>query len=378
MVEEPVGGKVVNIEQMLSLSVVLLRLVVILLATIGTLIISKLILNRWLWPAVKNTKTKYADKMFFLLEIILLSFIILQCTQAVVRLFSKSFSSYAGLVDNFFFFVYWSIGAFIILRLISIASDWYLSRVPPRDLEEIDHRAVRYIQYTSQLIFGFLALIILLEHFGITTAALNQSLTALGIGGIIVGLAAQNTLADIIAGIAISIDSPFKIGDRILIEKLGTWGDVIEISWRSTRILTRDNRQVAIPNSVIGKELITNYSMPDRIFRVETFVVVSYGPDIEYVQNLILESLAHEEWIMHDKPIQALLSEFTEFGVKFKVRCWIENFVETRISEDRLNKAIYKVLINAGIAVPSSHTIIHFADQENDSTISRQVNDLQN
>jgi small-conductance mechanosensitive channel len=86
--------------------------------------------------------------------------------------------------------------------------------------------------------------------------------------------------------------------------------------------------------------------MPYMMFRVETFIVVSYDPDIEYVRNLILESLAHEEWIMHDKPIQVLLSEFTEFGAKLKVRCWIENFVETRISEDKLNTAIYKVLIN--------------------------------
>jgi len=133
-----------------------------------------------------------------------------------------------------------------------------------------------------------------------------------------------------------------------------------------------------IPNSVIGKELITNYSMPDRIFRVETFVIISYGPDIEYVRNLILEALSHEDWIMQDKPIQALLFDFTEFGVKFKVRCWIENFVETRISEDRLNTAIYKTLTNAGITVPSLHTIIHFTDQENRVTVYKEDNDFRN
>jgi len=81
---------------------------------------------------------------------------------------------------------------------------------------------------------------------------------------------------------------------------------------------------------------------------------------------------------MHDKPIQALLFDFTEFGVKFKVRCWIENFVESRVSEDRLNTAIYKAMTNAGIAVPSLHNIIHFADQENESIISRQSNDFKN
>jgi MscS family membrane protein len=361
---------------MQSFGIIFFWLVIILLVTMGTLVISRLILKQWLWPAIKKTKTKSADRIFSLFQSILLNLILLLGTQAAVRLFIKSFGSYTELINNFFFLLYWCIAAYIILSLISIASDWYLSRVPVRDLEEIDHKAIRSIQYLSQLIFGFLAVIILLERFGITMASFHQSLTALGIGGIIIGLAAQNTLADLIAGIAISIDRSFKAGDRILIEKLNTWGDVIEISWRSTRILTRDNRLVAIPNSVIGKELITNYSLPDRIFRVETFVIISYGPDIEYVRNLILEALAHEDWIMQDKPIQALLCDFTEFGVKFKVRCWIENFVETRISEDRLNTAIYKTLRNKGIAVPSLHTIIHFTDQKNEGKVSKEDNDF--
>ncbi len=90
------------------------------------------------------------------------------------------------------------------------------------------------------------------------------------------------------------------------------------------------------------------------------------------MRKLIIEALGSEVWIMHDKPIQALISHFTEFGVEFKVRCWIENFVDTRISEDRLNTAIYKALINANIAVPSLHTIIHFAYEDNESAILEQ------
>ncbi len=366
----------VNIELILSFGVVLLKLIVVLLVTICTMIISRLILKRWLCPTIK--KTKAADKIFRLVENSLLNLIILLGLQAAVGLFSEYFSGYAWLINDFFFVLYVSIVAYIALNLISIAGDWCLSRVPSTDMEEIDHRAVRYVQYISQLVFGFLAITIILEHFRVTQVSFRESVTALGIGGIIIGLAAQNTLADFISGVAISIDRPFKIGDRILIEKLNTWGDVIEISWRSTRILTRDNRQVAIPNSVVGKELITNYSMPNRIFRVETLVTISYGPDIEYVRNLIFEALAHEDWIMHDKPIQALLFDFTEFGVKFKVRCWIENYVETRISEDRLNTAIYKALINAGVPVPSLHTIIHFTDQENKATVSKEDNDFRN
>ncbi|AAM06020.1 TPA: mechanosensitive ion channel [Methanosarcina acetivorans] len=139
----------------------------------------------------------------------------------------------------------------------------------------------------------------LFEHFGITGTALTASLTVPDIGGIVIGFAAQAALADIITGIVLLIDRPFRIGDRIRIEKLDTRGDVIEIGWRSTHILTRDNRLVVIPNSIIGVDLVTNYSIPCRMFRVEIDVAVSYGPDIEYVRNLIIEAMKQESWIMH-------------------------------------------------------------------------------
>ena len=296
--------------------------------------------------------------------------------QAIVRLFSKSIDPYLKLVDGLFFVLYWSIGVYIIFRLISITSNWYLSKVPLRDREKIDQRVIRSIQYIFLLVFSFLAIIILLNHFGITGTALTASLTALGLSGIIVGLAAQTTLADIITGIVLLIDRPFRIGDRIRIEKLDTWGDVIDIGWRSTRILTRDNRLVTIPNSIIGTDMITNYSMPDRMFRVETDVIISYGPDIEYVRNLIIEAMKNEKWVMQENPVQVLLLEFTESGIKFKARCWIENFVETRISEDKLNTVIYKALINANIAMPSSDIVVHFANQETELKASKQSENL--
>ncbi|KKH48194.1 hypothetical protein EO93_10335 [Methanosarcina sp. 1.H.A.2.2] len=363
--------KMVEIEQMLPLGGILLKLAVILGLTIGAIIVSRLILKHLVWSAIKKTKTKADDRILRLLENLLVLYIILRGMQAIVRLVGESVGLYTGFADDLFFLLYWCIGVYIIFRLISIASNWYISRVPLRDREEIDQRVVRSIQYIFLLVFSFLAIIVLLGHFGITGAAFTASLTALGIGGVIVGLAAQTTLADIITGIMLLIDRPFRIGDRIQIEKLDTWGDVIEIGWRSTRILTRDNRLVVIPNSVIGLDMITNYSIPGKMFRVETDVVVSYGPDIEYVRNLIIEAMKHEDWIMHEQPVQALLLRFTGSGVEFKARCWIENYVETRVSEDKLNTAIYKALINANILMPSSDIIVHISDQENELKISR-------
>ncbi|WP_440955269.1 mechanosensitive ion channel family protein [Methanosarcina sp. Mfa9] len=353
-----------DIEDVLPFSGIFLKLVVILGLTFAAIIVSRYILKRWFWPIVKKTETKADDRILHLFESLLLFFIILQGMQAVIELFRESIRPYIEFMDDIFFLLYWSIGVYVVFRFISIIANWYLSRVPLRDREEIDQRVVRAVKYMLMLIFAVLALSVLLQHFNVSKAALTASLTAIGIGGIIVGLAAQSALTDIITGMVIIIDRPFRIGDRIRIEKLDTWGDVIEIGWRSTRILTRDHRLIAIPNSIIGTDLITNYSIPDKMYRVDTEVVVSYGPDIEYVRNLIIEALKREDWIMHDKPIEALLVEFTDSGVKFKARCWIENYVETRVSEDKLNTAIYKALINANIAMPSSDIIIHYAERQ--------------
>nr|WP_256623323.1 mechanosensitive ion channel family protein [Methanolobus chelungpuianus] len=141
-----------------------------------------------------------------------------------------------------------------------------------------------------------------------------------GVGNIIVGLAAQTTLINIILGGALLIDRRFCIGGRIRAEQLDMWGGAIEIGWRSTRILIVDNHLVAIPNSISGTGPVINYSIPEKIFRIGTDMVVSYGPDIDYIKGLIKDALGSETWVMHERPVQVLLLQFTDHGVKLNVR----------------------------------------------------------
>ena len=79
-------------------------------------------------------------------------------------------------------------------------------------------------------------------------------------------------MSDAINGFLILMDEPFRIGDRIEIRDLDTWGDVVDIGLRTTRILTLDNRMVILPNSKIGKSQIVNYSFPDPKYRVQTTI----------------------------------------------------------------------------------------------------------
>jgi small-conductance mechanosensitive channel len=148
------------------------------------------------------------------------------------------------------------------------------------------------------------------------------------------------------------LDRPFSIGDRVAITDIDTWGDVTEIGLRSTRILTRDNRMVTVPNSVIGKGLVVNYSDPSTVYRVQTHVGVEYGADLEEARKVMIEAITAEEWVMKERPVEALMLEFGDSALVFRVRCWIEHYIETRRVLDKMNTALYQALDKAGIIIP--------------------------
>jgi small-conductance mechanosensitive channel len=118
------------------------------------------------------------------------------------------------------------------------------------------------------------------------------------------------------------------------------------------RVRTRDNRMVVVPNSIIGKNLVVNHSDPSTVYRVETRLGVGYGTDIAFARKVMVDAVRAQDWVMKDQPIEALFLEFGESGMIFRVRCWIENYVETRRIMDKLNTCLFDALHEAGIDMP--------------------------
>jgi small-conductance mechanosensitive channel len=193
------------------------------------------------------------------------------------------------------------------------------------------------------------ALTILLSYFGINVTALTA---ALGIGGLALSLAAQDTLSDAISGFIILADRPFRVGDRIEIQGIGTWGDVAEIGLRTTRIRTRDNRMVIVPNSVIGKNQVINYTYPDPCYRIQTHVGVAYGTDIQTARRVLIDAVCGVEGVLPDRPVDALYHEMGDSAMIFRVRWWIESYVDTRRVIDRVHTVLQEALDEAGIESP--------------------------
>jgi MscS family membrane protein len=234
-------------------------------------------------------------------------------------------------------------------RLTSGLIKWYGKEVVHRTETEMDDRFLDLFRYVALIVLTITVVIIILGRYGIDVSAL---VTTLGITSLAVALAAQDTLGNMISGFTLLVDQPFRKGDRVEILDINTWGDVVEIGLRSTRILTRDNRMVTVPNSVIGKGLVVNYSDPSTKYRVETRVSVAFGTEIEEARQILIEAVKAQPWVMKHERIEALFLEFGDSALVFRVRCWIEHYVETRRIIDKLNTALYAALNEEGVSIP--------------------------
>lgn len=248
------------------------------------------------------------------------------------------------ILTHIYFVLTVAIIASLLWKLVDVYVLWYRDKAEEQG-EKADKEAVLLL--AERAIRGLLilvALMIALDQLGVNITAL---VAALGIGGLAISLAAQETLSNMIGGIIVLMDEPFRVGDRVEIQGLDTWGDVVEIGLRTTRIRTMDNRMVIVPNSSISKNQIINYSFPDPRYRTQTEIAVAYGSDLRQVREVITQSLRGIEGVIPDKPVDILFLEFGDSAMNLRVRWWIESYQDDRRIKDRVNEAMYRALEQA-------------------------------
>jgi small-conductance mechanosensitive channel len=252
-------------------------------------------------------------------------------------------------LDRFYIAIYVVAVTVIVWHLIDALVEWYQNEVAPeRDPHQTDTILLLFHRVARVLLISISAIMLLsLYHVNV-----NALIAALGVGGLAISLAAQDTLSNVIAGIMIMLDQPFRVGDRIEIQGLGTWGDVVDIGLRSTRIRTRDNRMVIVPNNSISTDQIVNYTYPDPRYRIQIEIGVGYGQDIEKVRQIIVETVCQVEGVIPEKPVDALYVTMGPSAMIFRVRWWIHSYVDTRRMFDRVNTALQNALDEAGIDMP--------------------------
>jgi MscS family membrane protein len=327
----------------------------LLMVAVGYLL-GTIVIRRLLPRVVRRTSTTFDDRFLDRIgDQIRWLVVLLSLYYATKRLGFVSAEAKAGLSD-----IYFVVGLFlatrIFWRLIDLADVWYREHLRRLDrLSDLEPVMVVLVRL-SRVLAGVLALTVLLSRFGVDVTALAA---ALGIGGLAISLAAKDTVSDAISGFIILVDRPFRIGDRIEIQEAGTWGDVVDIGLRTTRIRTRDNRMVIVPNSVIGSNQVINYTYPDPRYRIQTHVGVAYGTDIERAREAIVAAVSRVEGVLLDRPVDALYIEMGESAMIFRVRWWIESYVDTRRMFDRVHTVLQKALDQAGIESPFPTTNVN-------------------
>ena len=221
-----------------------------------------------------------------------------------------------------------------------------------REVNVLVKKFFKYIVYAVALVWT-------LTILGVT-GAIEGMLVGAGFAGIVIGFAAQQTLSNMLAGIAIILDRPFKIGDWIHLKGSNLVGRVDEISLRSTTITAPDNTPINLPNSMLDKEAVVNYtSNPQRRFFIP--VSISYESDIAKAMKIIKDTLEKDPASAKEKqgrgyfsPLEIVVEKMGESSIDLKAKIFVNTTEGGGIfeTESRMIKNIKENLTKAGIEIP--------------------------
>ena len=207
-------------------------------------------------------------------------------------------------------------------------------------------------KFSGVIIFA-IAIMLALDVLGINVMPF---VAGAGVVGIAVGFAAKDTLSTLIAGILLIIDRPFEMGDRIEVwsapKNSATWGDVIDIGLRATKIRTTDNIVIVIPNNEIMKRDIVNYTALSEDIRVRIPIGVSYDTDIEKAKAAILGVAETADWVLKDPPPKVDVRQFGASSVDLQLRVWIKDARKRMDTISYLTDKVKEAFDRQGIEIP--------------------------
>lgn len=213
------------------------------------------------------------------------------------------------------------------------------------------------------LVVGFL---IILSTLGISIAPL---LTALGVGGLAVALALQDTLSNLFAGVHILLEKSIRIGDFVRLEN-GQEGYVEDITWRTTRVRMLPNNIVVIPNNKLSQSIITNYYLPEKRMSLLVPVSVSYSSDPEKVERVLVEEAKKAAvdvpgLLADPEPFVRFIPGFGDSSLDFTLICQVQEFVDQYLAQHELRKRIFKRFKEEGIEIPFPHRTVYLKEEKN-------------
>lgn len=237
---------------------------------------------------------------------------------------------------------------YIVIMVLDIIIDGWGKRVAERTKSSVDEQLLPIAHRFSRIFISIVGLLFILPIWGIQVGPLMASL---GVAGVAIAFALQNTLGNIFGGISIILDKSLKVGDKIRIDN-DTMGTVMDVGLRSTKIKTWDGELITMPNGKLADSRILNFVQPEPSVRVVIDFGVEYGSDANKVRKVVLETIKNLPGFMKDPEPKVLMIEMGDFALKFKALFWVENFDIKFETKSLATEEIYNALKKSGIGIP--------------------------
>jgi MscS family membrane protein len=224
----------------------------------------------------------------------------------------------------------------------------------------VEERTIPLFDLVMTVIIVAIAAYALLQVWNIDPTAW---LASAGVIGIAVGFAARDTLANLFAGFFIIADAPYKLGDYIVLDT-GDRGEVTKVGIRSTRLLTRDDVEITVPNSEMANAKIYNESGGRWVkFRIRLKIGVAYGSDVDQVVELLERVASEHDTVCKEPNPRVRMRGFGDSSLDFELLCWVNHPADRGSVTHELYMHIYKELNNEGIEIPFPQRDIWVRDQ---------------
>ena len=245
----------------------------------------------------------------------------------------------------------------VTISLVLLWIAWFFNRLlglyfwDQKFLDKTGEKAPKLLQNFISLIV-YMLIIAFIVGF-IFNKPVTSILVSTGIFATVIGFAMKDLLADLINGISLSIERPYNIGDWIELENGTYLGKVIDIKWRTTRLMSRNESMIVVPNNRCGNMIIHNFSKPEEIYSNNYWISINSTLPPDLVQRQLLLGMQNVKNIAKDPAPRAYLADATSEPFKYNIRVWWVSYEYSYFGRDHLFKSVTESLAKVGISQTS-------------------------
>ncbi|MBU1341537.1 MAG: mechanosensitive ion channel family protein [Proteobacteria bacterium] len=330
-----------------------LQALLIIFLFLGLAKVLDMILTRVIKKWIQKTTLKLDDQILDIFhKPVFLSIVIFGLALATERIAFKETINFITLNSlKTIAILFWATAATRFLKL--------LLNLVSRDESRFKLIQDRTLPLFNNLIILFVTGVSVYILFLIWNIDLTAWIASAGILGLAISFAAKDTLSNLFSGVFIMADAPYKLGDFIVLDS-GERGDVTSIGIRSTRLLTRDDVEITVPNSIMGNTKIINEAGGrHEKFRIRVKVGVAYGSEIDKVHTVLLDVAKSLPDVCKIPEPRVRFRAFGDSSLDHELLCWVQKPVLRGRVLHMLNTAVYKRFLQEGIQIPFPQRDVH-------------------